>query len=79
MTTSQMASILDSLTKFQANLRWAKEHPTEVSRHSGRYIVVSEGRIVFHSASRERAESKGRRILGSYVTYVTPEQWAWIL
>lgn len=79
MSAAVSASATDLLAKYAENLRWAKSHPDEVGQHRGRYIVVFEGHIVFHSPSRARADAEAKHTPGAYVTYVTPEQWAWIL
>ena len=79
MAADVSVSAVDLLSKFNDNLRWAKSHPEELGKHRGRYIVVSEGRIVFHSASKQSAAGRAKKTPGAYVTYVSPEQWAWIL
>ena len=79
MSDALLARASDLLAKFEANLKWAKEHSVEVGQHAGRFVVVNDGKIIFDSPTREKAEARGRKVPGAYVTYVTPEQWAWIL
>jgi hypothetical protein len=79
MAASMGTETVDLLARFNENLRWAKAHSSELRRHAGRYVVVSEDKIIFHSPSKNVAESKAKAVPGAYVTLVTPEQWAWIL
>ncbi len=67
------------LARFTENLRWAKSHPDQLGQHRGHFVVVLNGGIVFSSTSELRAQARAKKSPGAYVTYVSPEQLAWIL
>jgi hypothetical protein len=79
MSANLAGSTVELLATYTENLRWAKTHVQEVGKHRGRFIVVFERSIVFDSPSKSKADTYAKRTPGAYVTYVTPEQWAWIL
>ena len=77
--TEVSADAIKSFQSYQDNLRWAKENSRRLGRYAGKYVAVSNGKILDSAQSGAELEAKFKDVPGVYIAVVVRRGLRWVL
>lgn len=69
----------DLLRAFDANLKWARSHNSELTKHSGKFVAIADSQVLGEADNPKELEEKFAGKKGLYVTFVTLPGLLWVL
>jgi hypothetical protein len=76
---TRSADPFDLLRAFDANMKWARSHDSELAKHPGKFVAVADARVLGEADNPKELEEKFAGKKGLYVTFVTLPGLLWVL
>jgi Family of unknown function (DUF5678) len=79
MASAANVQMAEQLISYAKNLRWAKAHSDDLAEYEGKYVAVSDGKVVDSSTTAAALDRKYKGTPGIYVGFVAKIGSKWVL